>query len=406
MRTTTAAAGEWRSAWPTVLAAAVGQAFGTSHIYSLGLFIAPLEQQFGWSRTQITSGYLLLSAVSILSVPMIGTLMDRIGPRRIALPGMIFYCLGLGMLGLAGPSIWSWWALWLFISIGCAGASTAVWTTAVASRFDRSRGLAIAVVMFGSGASSAFIPLLAQALIEQLDWRGAFLGMATVAAIVTIPLLFLGFRGAIDAGRRLSPDRSSAVATSAVPVRQMILSSRFIRLAIANFAMMIASISLVINFVPIVTGLGIDTTTAAGAASLIGIGSITGRIATGLLLDRMRATQVGAVAFAIPALLPIALLHFGGNLHIIYPVAFLLGLSLGSEVDIIAYVISRYFDRARFGTLFSILVSLQILAGGIGPSIGSLVYDLHGSYDLLLIGLVPAFALAAVIIATLGQPKP
>ncbi|ATE63842.1 hypothetical protein [Rhizorhabdus dicambivorans] len=66
MRPPGSARDEWQAAWPTVVAAAVGQAFCTSHIYSLGLFIAPLEQQFGWSRTQITSGYLLLSAASIL----------------------------------------------------------------------------------------------------------------------------------------------------------------------------------------------------------------------------------------------------------------------------------------------------------------------------------------------------
>lgn len=112
------ASAEWRAHWPVVFAACAGMAFSTLNSYSTGLFIEPLEQEFGWSRAQITSGQVIASTAGVLLGPVVGGMIDRIGPRRIGIIACFAVCIATAMLSLTGPNIWGWRALWVPVALG------------------------------------------------------------------------------------------------------------------------------------------------------------------------------------------------------------------------------------------------------------------------------------------------
>ena len=396
---------EWRAGWVLPPVAAIGVAVVNTPHYALGVFFAPIERELGWSRAQTASGVLALSLVAILTIPLIGRLVDRKGARRIALPGVFMFGLAFAALGLANHAIWVWWLLWMLLALGASCISPVVWTTAVASRFDRGRGLALAVTLTGAGIGTAVAPLLANWLIPMFGWRTAFMAMAAILATVLLPLVAAFFYSARDL------DRTSLV-RSAAPIAADLLgmsfadglrSRQFVQLVFATFLIALALLALVVHFVPIVTGMGVGTARAAEAAALIGIGSIVGRLIAGYLLDRLAGAFVGAIIFALPVLVSLSLMRWGGDAGMIFPIALLLGLSLGSEVDVIAYLTSRHVGLRNFGTLFGVCVSAMALATGLGPWLGGLIYDAFGTYRYMLLGTIPLCLVAATLIALLGR---
>src|SRR5690349_19291781 len=103
---------EWRQHWTLLLPCIAGVMLCAVHGYSLGVMIGPLEREFGWSRAQISAGPLIISMIAIVAAPLVGSAVDRFGPRRIAVFGVLFFCSALGLLSTATTSIWSWWGLW------------------------------------------------------------------------------------------------------------------------------------------------------------------------------------------------------------------------------------------------------------------------------------------------------
>src|SRR5690606_3374777 len=107
---------EWRAHWLVVSASIVGIMISQLHLYSLGAMILPLEQEFGWSRAQISSGLLIISIVVCPLAPLMGIAVDRFGPRRIALWGVGFYSMSIALLSLAQQPMWTWWLLWTLLA--------------------------------------------------------------------------------------------------------------------------------------------------------------------------------------------------------------------------------------------------------------------------------------------------
>ena len=394
---------EWREGWPLPLVSAIGLGIGVAQIYSFGLFIAPLQNAFGWSRTAASSGLTVLSAVLLLA-PVAGTLIDRWGPRRIAIPGMLFYCLALAALSLTGASLWTWWLLWGLIGFGTLTIQPTTWLSAVTSRFDQARGLALSVAMCGSGLAAMILPLVTNHLLLSFGWRGAYMALGGIFAAVSIPLLLLFFRDARDlTAKSAGPgSKSRAPAAIAIALAEAARSSRFWKLAIVSFLVVAAITALLVHFVSIMTWKGLSRTHAAEMAGLIGIGSIAGRLITGVLLDRINGSIVGAVGFSLPILVLLTLIFMDASMALTAAVALVFGLTLGCEVDVLGYLSSRHFGLRSFGSVFGTFIGLQSLAVGVGPAAAAYVFDRTGSYHLVLVGLIPVFALSAILISSLG----
>jgi MFS family permease len=399
------AAASWRQHWPVVLAAGVGISLSTVPAYSIGIMIEPIEREFGWSRTAISSGKLITAVAIVLLSPFVGIAVDRFGSRRIGITGAILLCLGLASLSLVEADIRSWWFLWCGIALAGICMGSAVWSAAISSLFDSGRGFALAVALCGGGLSSFLTPIVTHQLVESYGWRMAYVGLGGLWGLFVIPVLFFWFSSARDKHRLQPAARQADVAAilAGHTTREGLRDPAFYKLALAALLASLVITSFIVNFVPILTFGGIGRGTAAAVAGIVGIFSIIGRLSVGMLVDRMDGKRVAAVGVALPVLPALLLLLLPHSVPAAGFAAALLGLALGAELDAVAYLASRYMGLRSFGVLFGTIAGMVSFGGGIGPVAVNYSYDILHSYYPALWIFVPGCLVSSMLFLSLGK---
>ncbi len=402
----TGAATEWRLHYMLPIAAALGYATSVIHIYGLGPYIGPISTEFGWSRTQTTAGLTLSTLIqAVFSIP-IGMVLDRMGPRIFGLVGILLTAGAFALLGTATGSAANWYILWGLMACATLPVQATIWTSAVATRFEASRGLAFAVTLCGASVAAALFPYLGTKLIALHGWRVAFVVQAGLWIAIAFPLILFFFRGSRDRpNRKNAAEAPGERHASGVGFIEGLRSSIYLRLLLASLLFTFTIIALLVHFVPILTGKGFEPLTAAGIAALIGLFSIVGRLATGALLDRFRGSLVGAVVFLLPVGGCLLLLVAGSSAVGVTGAACLIGLTLGAEVDVIVYLTTRHFGLRSFGALYGGLLAALSIGTSLGPLGASYVFDRYGDYAPFL-WLTIAFMLASsAALASLPRPR-
>jgi MFS family permease len=399
------ASAEWRKYGILPVVAMLGYSTSSLHTYGIGAFVEPLEEAFKWSRAQVSMGLTIAGLTgAVLAVP-IGALVDKIGPRIIGLFGVIAMCGAWALMGTATGSITNWVVLWSILAIANLGLQGTVWTKAVGSRFEKGRGMAFAVTLSGAPLTAALLPVIATALITAYGWRTGFFGVALVWFLVAFPMMFLFFRSAEEDARRSGKEQSAEpqAPLTGLTWNEAIRTSAFYKLVLACALFAFTVIGLIVHFVPILTDQGADRMAAAGTAALVGIFSIIGRFGTGALLDRFPGNIVGAVVFMFPVLSCILLLVDGANPVSQVAAAVLFGLTVGAEVDVIAYLSSRRFGLKSYGSIFGAMMAGLSVGVALGPLAAGAFYDSFGTYAQFLWVTMAAMALSGLAILTVGK---
>jgi MFS family permease len=388
----------------------MGMSLVTLAVYSTGLFFQPLEREFGWSRAAVSFGLTINAIVAVPLGPFVGALIDRWGARRIAIPGVILYGILFASLSLVGSSPIYWWMLWFGIALAGLGTSSTLWVTAISSRFETSRGLAIALTLCGTAITSFLAPMASRWLIDVVGWRLAYvymgLGWPALLLLLIVPFFF-------DSSDRLRKARRSEAKTSEAALilpgltfQEAIRDRAFQKLAVASLLVSMAVVGTVVHLVPILTMRGLSREAAAGVLSVLGIASALGKLGTGWLFDRMDARPIAALCLALPAvpLLMFALTPEGQvvPLGIAVVSVALLGFAAGAELSVTAYLTTRYVGLRAFGQNYAIIGSIMAISSGVGPLVAGLIYDRTGGYVPMLFGGIPAAILAGLFILTLG----
>jgi MFS family permease len=405
MQNAKSAKAEWQRFWYLPFAGALGYATSVLHVYSLGPFIGPLQQEFGWSRAKISAGLTLAAVISGIFCIPVGKLVDRIGPRRIGLVGVLVMTSAYALLGSATGQTANWYVLWAIVAIGTFGVQATVWTSAVASRFETSRGLAFAATLCGASVAQALFPVLVTSFIRAQGWRMAFVAMGALWVALVFPILFFVFRGARDQGNSSNTVVAETRILSGVSLSDGLRSLALYKLLMAAGLFAFTVIGVVVHFVPILTDSGATPATAAALGSLIGIFSIVGRLGTGILLDKFAGHKVGAVAFLIPIAACMLLLFYGANPFSHAAAAAIFGLTVGSEVDVIAYLAAKHFGLKSFGALYGVLQMALAAGAGFGPLAAGAVFDNYGNYRPFLVLTTVLMVVSAVAIFSLGAPS-
>lgn len=400
-------AGEWRRHYMLPVAAALGYATSVIHIYGLGPYIEPISAEFGWSRAQTTAGLTIATLIqAIFGVP-IGFLVDRIGPRPLGLVGVLLTCAAFAVIGTATGDLFNWYLLWGLMAAATLPVQATIWTSAVATRFEASRGLAFAVTLCGASVAAALFPYLGTRLIAAYGWQTAMAVQALIWVAVAFPVILLFFRGARDKQRKQADKDIPASEASEAPgasFAEGLRSSIYLRLLLASLLFTFTILALVVHFLPILTGRGLDKLEAAGIASLVGLFSIAGRLGTGLLLDRFRGSLVGAAVFLLPVAASLLLIAGGNGYLEAALAAALIGLTLGAEVDVVVYLTTRHFGLRNFGALYGGLLVALSIGTATGPLAAARIFDTYGSYAPFL-WLSMAFMVASSI-ALASLPRP
>jgi MFS family permease len=400
--TSPSAGGEWRRHWPMVLAAASILSLGSVMTSSFGVMLLPIEKDLGWSRTEIASGPLLISVMTVTLGTLVGAMVDRFGARLVASIALTVLCLAIASLSQIEGHLWQWWALWAVIGLASSSVPPSA-ISPISRSFTAGRGLAIAVVLSGSGISSFIVPSLTNTLVAEHGWRMAYFYLALIWAVIVLPLVIFFLRPARDA----APAAETAAPPPSGPLpgltaREGFRSLVFYKLALATFASTFAGTALVLNMVPVLHWTGLSATTAAAVLGSIGIDTFTGRIMGGWLIDRFSARRIGAGVSLFSIVLPASLLLFPGSVPASVAGVFVYGMLGGALTPSIAYLASRHLGQRAFGTLYGTINAVLSIGVGVGPLVANIVYDRTQSYEPVLWGTIPLFALGALLFASLG----
>lgn len=380
---------EFALGWPSVLIAALAISVGMTGIgfYSLGLFVKPLQAEFGWSRAAVSGAATFQQLGIFLSAPIIGRLADRIGARTIAIASYIATPLALIALAQAGPSIPAWYGLWLLVSLAGCGTTPAIWARFIALRFDKARGLALGLMLLGTGAAAMLAPALLGPFFAIYGWRNAVLAMAAVTLLIGLP-------ASLMMGKDIPTQKPGGTTVRGHFERNR---ATLTLLVIAALLGLIVA-GLIVHLVPMLVDRGTAPADAAQVAASVGLAVLVARVVVGYLFDRFHAPYVASL-FLISPVISSLLLWLGGP---VVPAAMLLGLAAGAEVDMLAYFTSRYARLENYGATYGWMLGLFCFGAGCGPVLFGWSVDATGDYDLALI-LSAGFLTAVVaMIATLG----
>lgn len=389
---------EWRDGWGLVLAATVGFSFYSIMSVASGVFMEPIGDQFSWSRTQVSAGLSIGALITAALSPFFGILIDRWGVRRIALPGLVLTSLAIASFGMASGSFIQWLALWTVFGLVSLSIKSTVWTTAVAGAFVASRGAAMGLALAGASVAQAVSPPLANWLISQLGWRGAFAALGLGWGLFAFGLCLMLLRDPRTSDRQAQTPIAGDVPAAGLTLAQAWRSSALWKLAISTLLMMTLGVGLTIHMFPILVESGMDRTSAAWLASLGGLASFAGKLVTGMLVDRFSPRFVGSLTL-LAAGIACALLLNSVQTPVIFALAIILNsYSSGGKLQITGYLTARIAGLRNFGKIFGVIAAMVAAGGSLGPLLAGWLYDLYGSYDLfLMVGLAGAMVSALLI---------
>lgn len=385
---------ELKRHWPTLTGATLGAAFGAAALpfYTAGLFIVHLERELGWTRTELTAISLATTLILAFSAPILGAIVDRFGVRGPALVGFAAVAGNFLYMSQVSGSLAQYAVVHVLLTLLALGSGPIALTRPVNLAFDRMRGLALGITIGGIGAMAAIAPPIVGEVIEARGWRGAYQALALVVLCVApLALLLLSWRRPT-----LQEARTPAAADARLdaPVRtwlfwRLVASFTLVALAVAGF---------VTHFVPMLTDDGMPALEAARIAGLLGLAVLVGRLGVGLIVDHVFAPFVAA-ALMLLAASGLALLALGGPAFAV-PGALAIGLAMGGEVDLIAYMTARYYGMSRYGRMYGLLYGAFLVGTGSSPYVIALIQARAGSYAPALWMSVGLLCVAAALFAT------
>ena len=401
---------EWRHGWRIVAGTAIGMGTGVGlYLMVMSLFVVHITREFGWSRGDMGIAAMVAFATGALALPVIGRLLDRFGFRRVVL-----VCVpGLALLYLMISLERGYYPIHLALRVwgGIFGGGTAAisYTRPLIAAFERQRGLALGVATAGTSITAIIVPPILAAAIAAYGWRAGLYTMAALTALVGLPLslALIGrtpervARAAGDVeGRRWLP--AGQTITHDATLGEAVRGARFWLLTVALVAINIPGSGVVGQLAPLIGDKGLPEQAAALVMSIYAVGLLAGRLVTGFSLDRLPACAVAAVMTFVPAGGTALLLVPSSSFALAAVAVALLGMQQGSEVDLMAYFVSRGFGPRHYGAIYGAIGMAGALSTGAALVFFGRVHDVTGSYDIALTVGVAAFCIGAAAFASLG----
>jgi len=412
----TPSGGEFSRGWKVLAASFFGTAFGASPLpfLTIGLFIEPLQKEFGWSRTEISLGITIYGLLAALLAPVFGRMADRYGVRPVALGSLFAFGLAFGSFALIPGSLAWFYSVWVLVGLVGIGSTPVTWTRAINLWYYRHRGLALGLTLMGTSLSAVLLPMITVALLEWQGWRAAYAVLALLPLAVALPIGLLLFREPRPEERPPELRVAAGVAGGAAPgaaVADLPGVSFAEALRTRGFWLLWVSILLVsfayggslVHLPSMLSAQGFTRADTASVMAVFGLSIAAGRLITGLLLDRFWAPLVTLPILSLPALAcwMLATDH-SMTMAVALFSAFLLGFAAGAETDLIAYLAGRYFGMANYGQIYGVLYMAFGIAAALSPTAYGWVRDTTGSYDPILFAAAVMFVVGACLLLLLG----
>jgi predicted MFS family arabinose efflux permease len=368
--------------------------------YTLGIFVVPVTEAFGWSRSEFQLSLLFSTGIGVFTAPVVGVLIQRFGPRRIALTGLAGLSIALCLPALNTGNLILFYVAYGAMALLGAGTIPVTWTTAVTARFHRQRGLALGIVLSGTGLCAILVTPLIAWITESYGWRFGYAALALLPVGVAGPMVFAFLRT-----DTVQTESAATPTATGQTLSQALKGYRFWVLLVSIFLVYIVQSGLVPNLIPALTDHGVPMSEAATALSFFGGAVIAGRLIIGWMVDRYWAPGVAAVAIALPVFACLILLQAVTLEYAIFA-AILLGFTAGAELDLMAFLAAKYFGVAHYPKIYGVLYAALASASGIAPALYAAIYEQSGSHQLGFQLGAAAFAVSAILVLFLGRYPP
>ncbi|KWR87815.1 MFS transporter [Cupriavidus sp. IDO] len=389
-----------------VLGVALGLTFGFGPMFFsvVGVFLKAMTVSFQWSRADVALLPMLAMVGTAIGAPIAGYAADRIGWGKVIGYSIVLFAASLLALALA-PANHAYVGIVGFL-IGVTGASTtaAGYLAVLPSVFEARLGMALGFGMIGTGIGGYAAPIAANYLTTVTDWRHSYEIFAALALGLGLIAHQIIFRTLADRQRERKAMNALVDAQSGMTLREALANYRFWLLGVVVF---LVSSSVLGGFVHLPafasdTGLGRDV--AARSAALVGVGLAVSRVGVGFVLDRVFAPLVGLIAFFLGAVaFAILLSGLAHDPAYILLAAFLLGISTGTEGDIIPYLTRKYFGKRAFGVIYGALFGCATVGAAVGPFIYGLAFDHFKSYGPIHQASALICVVSALAVVLLGK---
>ena len=390
-----------RNPWWVVFGAVLGLMVSNGPImsFTVGMFIKPIAADLHWTRADVTSGLAISGFTSALSSPFLGRLMDRYGVKLVTLICVVLFGMSVASVGVVPETLPRFLGLYAIMGAISSGIAPLPYAKSIAGVFDAKRGLALGIAIAGVGLGVVFIPQYLQYMITWWGWRAAYVGLGVLHVAIAFPAVLFLLREPDQ--RVAAPGRVSGTLPGKT-VQEALLRGGSFWVLVASFVLSAGALnSATTHIVPILTDAGVSSEFATTVLSMSGVALVIGRISSGWFADRMFAPHTAAIYVLIP-LVGVALL---GTTHIAalsFLGAFLIGIGFGGELNLMAFLVSRYFGLRSFGALYGILTGLYFLSSHNGPYLTDLLYEATHSYSMALMMDGGALLAAALLITRLG----
>jgi len=410
--------------WWMAIAASILYVFaGGTFFYGFTVFFNPIRSAFGWTAAVTSIAFVIQRLESGVAGPIVGFVVDRVGPRKLMLAG--WGVVGLGFLLMSQiNSLWAFYVSFLIIGTGFSFGSFVTINTAIANWFIKKRSRAITLVYLGFGASGLLVPIIAL-LIDRFGWRESLIIVGIVLWVIGIPLSMLmrdkpGRYGYLPDGEIRAatpeptdlPDRQSSnneikepdldYSVTGFTAKAAMRTKAFWLLSLVWFFQHIGTSSVFVHIVPYLESVQFPRAQAATVVTGMTICSIIGRVLFGFLGDFANKRYLIAIAIAFQTI-GIFIFAFIDIDRAWLVILFLLTYApgYGGPIPLRPAMQADYFGIRSFGTIMGVMSAISMLGGLASPVVAGWIFDITGSYHLawLSFGLITIPAIPLILLA-------
>ncbi len=390
--------------------------------YSFGVFMKPMTEELGWSRTQMSLGATINLVCYALASPLVGRMMDTVGVKVTMILGAMLVGAGLCAMYFTS-SLWMFYLLYgVAAAIGVNMVGRIAQATIVANWFVAQRGLMLGITALSIGLGTTVMAPAASALLHGFGWQVAFLslgGMILLVVLLPVALLVKG-RGRPE-DRGFGPDGVPASESVTPMGRQEASKSGMAHdwtvgeafRTVALWGIFIAmGLSYMADYIVLFHGVacfedrGLSSVTAASILAIAALVSCVGRLGFGWLADRFDLRGCMALMFGLQIAASPFIIMGGSNLGMLYVFAAIWGVGYGALATLMPAVSVQYFGRRYFGSIYGWITMATVFGGAIGSTFGGWIYDTQGNYDLAWYASIAMWVVALIIVyAFVRKPR-
>ena len=382
--------------------------------YSFAVFLKPLENEFGWSRTALSGAMSLVFLVSGILAPVVGRWCDTYGSKKI----MMFSSIPLGacfiLLSLV-QTLWHFYAVNFLLALFLAGTFMVPASTLITKWFTKKRGIAMALILCGVSVGGLVLSPLLSYIIISHGWRMAYVCAGLIVWLIILPSVGFVIKSTPQE-MGLSPDGEESPVeeqlTTVAPAREAqewtlataLRAPLFWFVALGFSFVALGRVGVTTHQVAYLTDIGIEPMAAATALGFTAGIAIVGRLAVGYLADRISKKLLTVISFALEAV-GVVILMQTKDMRLVWLYVVVFGIGGGGEVTIRPLLTGDFFGSASFGAIFGAMQLPLQVGTAIGPLLAGYIFDITTSYHLAFTLFLITYSIAIIAILLARRPR-